>query len=127
MDVISILKNCVTYRDLYSLSEEFYKNGLCLTHTNNGTRVLCAIENGDICTDNLFEDYIYIEGKENDLIPDRLREVITVFCDKRKSNNRLHDRTPSYHKNVSLYGKPLSEKRMLEEQQIRYISTFIQD
>jgi hypothetical protein len=127
MNIQTLLNNCVTYRDLYALKKDFYNYGLYLTNTNNGTKVLCAIAEGVIKTQKLFEDYIFIEGKDNEHIPERLREVISVFVAENMSNNKLYDNTPSYLKNVEFYGKPLNKQSMLEEQQIKYISTLIQD
>lgn len=127
MDIKNQIKNCITYRDLYALENDFHNNGLYMTQTNNGTRVLCAIDDGSIKTENLFEDYIFIEGKLSDLIPERLIEMVLVFLEQNKSNNRLTVNKPNYYKNVSLYGNALTEKKKIEEQAIRFISTFIQD
>ena len=126
--LIDRIKECSSYRDLYHLSEELLENGIVLTATANGTKVLCAIREGRLVMGKIFRDFIFVDGKNNDSIDQISSEIIQRFVSENISKERLSDNTPSYLKMTSLYGVPrVAEAKLLGEQKIRYISRFIQD
>ena len=130
MDIVKYIRKCITWRDLYSLKESFLQHGLCIANTVNGNRVICVIKNGKMTADRLFDDYIFAEGRDNDYIPDKIIEMISEFVVENSSNESLLPNIKNYHINANFYGKPLiivNEHKMLSEQQIKYISDFIQD
>lgn len=127
MRILDILENCLTWRDLYSLKEVFLEHGLCLTSTINNNRVLCAIRNGQIAQKTIFDDYIFVEGKEGDYIEDRPREILTKFIKENASSNKLDNKTKNYQDNIRFYGKPIAINGNNSTQQIEYISHIIGD
>jgi len=130
MDIVQYINKCITWRDLYSLKESFLQHGLCIANTVNGNRAICVIKNGKMVADRLFDDYIFIEGRDNDYIPGKVIEMIIEFVEKNSSDELLLPFIKSYHINANFYGRPLrivNEHKMLSEQRIKYISDFIQD
>jgi hypothetical protein len=128
--LLKSLEKCYTYRDLYHLEEQFLENGLALTTTNNGTRVLCAIRDGQVQGRQMFQDFIFIDQPDQNVLESRQLEIIKNFVQENASNEKLALEPKSYHKKYSLYGPAFSfneEKRLLGEQTIRYISRLIED
>ena len=129
-NIIKHIEKCTTWRDLYSLKEAFLEHGLCITNTINGNRAICIIKNGRLVADNIFDDYIFIEGRDNDCIPEQIIDMVIEFVQDKCSKEVLKPHIKNYHVNASFYGKPLrimNEYEMLSEQQIRYISNLIQE
>jgi hypothetical protein len=127
MRILDVLENCLTWRDLYSLGEVFLEHGLLLTSTINNNRVLCAIREGKIAQKTLFNDYIFVEGKESDYIEDRSREVLIKFIKENASSNRLQHNLVNYQDKIRFYGKPIAIAENIDNQQIEYISRIIGD
>jgi hypothetical protein len=129
-NIIKHIEKCTTWRDLYSLKEAFLEHGLCIANTINGNRAICIIKDGRLVADNIFDDYIFIEGRDNDCIPEQIIDMVIEFVQDKCSKEVLRPHIKNYHVNASFYGKPLrimNEREMMSEQQIKYISTLIQE
>lgn len=123
--ILKYIEKCVNWRDLYSLRESFLEHGLCLTNTINNNRVLCAIRNGKIANKSIFDDYIFVEGEDNDYINERSKEILIQFIKENASSDKLELKAINYQDNIRLYGKPIAISESNAAQQIEYISRMI--
>lgn len=124
-NIIKYIEKCSTWRDIYSLKETFLEHGLCITNTINGTGAICTIKNGQIQTEMIFDDYIFIEGKDAGLISERSMEILSEFIADKSSEQRLSPETVSYIKHSSFYGKSIGLVGDAATQQIQFISNLL--
>ncbi len=128
-DLLNKIEKCTTYRDIYKLDKLFESNGMAVATTINGNTILCRLEEGRPCADNLIDDYIFIEGKNDEKIDKNSREVLKYFVSANAGTQRTAPSMPSYQDNYRLYGKPISiksEPKKIEEQYIDLVSRLIE-
>lgn len=127
--LLSKLNHCDTYRDLYKLTENLEAAGLYITHTTNGNKVMCRVENGKPCTSKIFDDYIFIEGALDQKIDNQSKDIMKIFISYNAGTQRVVPGIPSYQDNYRLYGKPVrinEETKVMSEQHIHVISRLIE-
>lgn len=126
--IVSITK-CQNWRSFYALGEQLPRHGLFLGETLSGNRILCRIQDGQPCHENIFDDYLILGTPQESRIPDELKNQIVAFVAEHASDAQLAS-TPNRQQMLKLYGSPLTingEHRIMAEQRIRAIGDFIEE
>lgn len=127
--VLDKMQKCDNYKTLYALEDELLKCGLAIVLTENGTRTLCRIENGRPVHHRVFDDYIFIESKEEFRpIPVHSLNTIINFIKEHASDNQLLPSVVSRIQQYCLYGKPIriaNENSVADDQNIIGISKLL--
>lgn len=132
-DLIRRVNQCVDWKTLYELREDFACIGLIVQETSGARKILCRMEEGKPISKRVIDDYIFVGSKDtmDEEIGERALEVMLHFIESNASRPQtLMNDAQSYSQNTALYGKPVrlaNEDQEAKQQEINMLGRMIQE
>lgn len=76
--LLAKIGQCTSSEELCSLEESFNHNGLTLQETTNGRKILCKLREGQAITEDVINDFIFINDRFSQGAVDKIYDFVTA-------------------------------------------------